>query len=157
MGVGRSCSKGSAKTAVLVLGLSLCLLGCAMASAADATAKTDSGMLRGATDAQGVSSFLGIPFAAPPVGDLRWKAPQPVEAWSGVRDARQFGPVCMQNELKSGSFYQVEFYQKSQKISEDCLYLNVWTTAKPGDHRPAMLWIHGGGFVEGSGSLPSFD
>src|SRR5271167_1690079 len=79
---------------------------CGLASRLDAqTVRTESGELRGKADAQGVTAYLGVPFAAPPVGELRWKAPQAVAAWSGVRDAREFGAVCMQNELKAGSFY----------------------------------------------------
>ena len=85
--------------------------------------------------------FKGIPFAAPPVGTLRWKAPQPAAHWDGVRKADQFGPRCMQGGGPGG-----------QPMSEDCLYLNVWTAAKSAtDRRPVMLWIHGGGFTSGSG------
>src|ERR1035437_7522516 len=105
-----------------------------------------------------VTVYQGIPYAAPPVGNLRWKAPQPVVGWKGVRAADKFGDVCMQNPLKEGSFYQVEFYEKTEPMSEDCLYLNLWTAAaSSAEKRPVMVWIHGGGFVEGSGSLPSFN
>ncbi len=121
--------------------------------------KTNSGMLQGipAKDPS-VTAFRGVPYAAPPIGNLRWRGPQAVASWTGVRRADRFGDVCMQNTLKPGSFYQVEFYESPEPMSEDCLYLNVWTAAKSaGEKRPVMLWIHGGGFVEGSGSLPSFN
>ena len=123
------------------------------------TVQLDAGKIAGVADTTtGVTSYKGIPYAAPPLGDLRWKAPQAVTHWQGVRRADHFGPVCMQDDLKAGSFYQVEFYQKPETKSEDCLYLNVWTAAKSAsERRPVMFWIHGGGFVEGSGSLPSFD
>lgn len=105
-----------------------------------------------------VTVFRGVPYAAPPVGNLRWRVPQPVPSWTGVRHADHFGNVCMQNALKPGSFYQVEFYEKPEPMSEDCLYLNLWTGASTADEkRPVMVWFHGGGFVEGSGSLPSFN
>jgi para-nitrobenzyl esterase len=105
-----------------------------------------------------VTVYKGVPYAAPPVGDLRWKAPQPVKPWKGVRKADHFGDICMQNPLAPGSFYQIEFYQTPQSMSEDCLSLNLWTAASSaGEKRPVMVWIHGGGWVEGSGSLDSFN
>ncbi len=102
--------------------------------------------------------FRGVPYAAPPIGNFRWKAPQPVHSWAGIRRAGTFGNICVQNALKPGSFYQVEFYESPEPMSEDCLYLNVWTAASSAsEKRPVMVWLHGGGFVEGSGSLPSFN
>jgi para-nitrobenzyl esterase len=120
---------------------------------------TGSGKLQGVPGKDpSVTAFLGVPYAAPPIGKLRWREPQPPIPWAGVRHADKFGNVCMQNPQKPGTFYQVEFYEKPEPISEDCLYLNVWTAASsPADKRPVMLWIHGGGYVEGSGSLPSFN
>jgi len=115
------------------------------AHAAIEDARLDAGQISGTTTASpDVRVFKGIPFAAPPVGDLRWRAPKPVAHWDGVRKADEFGPVCMQGG--------------QQKMSEDCLYLNVWTGAKSaGEKRPVMVWIYGGGYNGGSGSQPMYD
>ena len=102
--------------------------------------------------ANGVVAFKGIPFAAPPVGALRWKAPQPVNAWSGVKQAASFGASCMQDP----SF--ATLFGAPAAFSEDCLYLNVWTPAKSaGDALPVMVWIYGGAFVGGMTSIPAYD
>ena len=100
----------------------------------------------------GIVSFKGIPFAAPPVGELRWKPPQPVQPWTGVKQANAYGPSCMQDP----NF--VKIFGAPPAISEDCLYLNIWTPAKtPGDKLPVMVWIYGGGFVGGMTSIPAYD
>jgi para-nitrobenzyl esterase len=114
--------------------------------------RVDGGQISGAT-ADGVRSFKGIPFAAPPLGDLRWKAPQPVVAWSGVRQCDAFGPECPQAPYPQGSMYATP----PARQSEDCLYLNVWTTAKPGQRLPVMVWIHGGALTRGSGAHAVYD
>jgi para-nitrobenzyl esterase len=115
--------------------------------------KITNGTLEGAgPQASGVREFKGVPFAAPPVGDLRWKAPQPVKNWTGVRQATQFGPRCMQQPL----FGDMNF--RSNGMGEDCLYLNVWTPAKSGSERlPVLVYFFGGGFVAGDGSEPRYD
>jgi para-nitrobenzyl esterase len=114
--------------------------------------RVDGGVISG-TVADGVRSFKGIPFAAPPVGDLRWKAPQPVVAWQGVKKCEAFGPECPQSPYPTASLY----YSPPQPQSEDCLYLNVWTAAKAGDKRPVMVWIHGGALTRGSGATKTYD
>ena len=95
-----------------------------------------------------IRSFKGIPFAAPPVDELRWRTPQPVTAWAEARETTEFGPRCYQQTLEEG-FYATD----PQPTSEDCLYLNVWTGASSNDDKlPVMVWIHGGAFIMGSGS-----
>lgn len=108
--------------------------------------KTDSGTVEG-KEAGAVHAFLGIPFAAPPLGDLRWKPPVPVAKWSGARKATEFGAHCMQGNV----FGDMTF--RDSGGSEDCLFLNVWVPAKPSVAKlPVMVWIYGGGFAAGSTS-----
>ena len=118
-----------------------------------------SGALSGLASRDGlVRSFKGVPYAAPPVGALRWRAPQAVTAWQGTREANRFSPVCPQPSPAPGGFYQREFFQTVEAQSEDCLYLNVWTAAPPGaDPRPVMVFFHSGGNVAWSGSMSAFD
>jgi para-nitrobenzyl esterase len=110
-----------------------------------ATVQLDSGLISGV---DGV--FRGIPYAAPPVGNLRWREPQPVAHWDGVRKADQFGAICMQPAPRGAT--------SAPNMSEDCLFLNVWTAASSAsDRRPVMVWIHPGGYQTGSGSTPGYD
>lgn len=111
------------------------------------------------TDIEGVTVYRGIPYAAPPIGNLRWKAPQPVVAWDGVRLADKFGHPGYQSVHYPGGYTTEWGYGDESPYSEDCLYLNVWTPA-PGQvdkKLPVALWIHGGGYREGWGSEPEFD
>ena len=114
----------------------------------------DSGLVSGiaASDAA-VRVFRGIPYAAPPVGKLRWRAPQPAAHWDGVRKADQFGAICMQPAFRGANPTA-----NQPKMSEDCLFLNVWTAAtSASERRPVMVWIHPGGYQTGSGSTPGYD
>ncbi len=117
--------------------------------------KTDAGLVSGvAASTDAVRVFKGIPFAAPPVGPLRWRPPQAPAKWEGVRKADQFGPRCMQGGGGGGR----QGGPPPQPISEDCLYLNVWTPANAAtDRLPVIVWSYGGAFTGGSGSLPQYD
>jgi len=114
---------------------------------------TASGVVEGVRSAdKKVAVFEGIPFAAPPVGKLRWQAPQPVAAWEGVRKATAFGPRCMQAPIYSDMIF------RDPGPTEDCLYLNVWTPANSAEAKlPVMAWIYGGGFAAGAASEPRQD
>lgn len=110
------------------------------------------GTVEGITETSGIRSFKGIPFAQPPVGDLRWKEPQPVKNWSGIRKADHFGNKGMQKPV----FGDMGF--RADSTSEDCLYLNVWTPAKSATAKlPVLVYFYGGGFVAGDGSEPRYD
>ena len=115
------------------------------------TAKVTGGDLRGIVK-DGVASFKGVPFAAPPVGNLRWRAPQPVQSWSGVKEAYNFAPGPIQEPFTAALICC------PTNLSEDCLYLIVWTPAKtPREKLPVMVWIYGGGFANGMTSQPMYD
>ncbi len=130
----------------------LAALGVACSSSNQLTTNVtvETGQLAGvAGSTADVKAFKGIPFAAAPVGELRWTKPQPAAKWDGVRAADKFGPQCMQSSLRGAP---------AEGISEDCLNLNVWTAAaSPEERRPVMVWIYGGGYYVGAGSLPNYD
>jgi len=132
------------------------------------TAETTLGKLRGSYDSQdhSVAVFKGIPYAAPPVGDLRWRPPQDAPAWAGIREAIEFSPAA--HQLTDDLFFKfiVRAHgldpaivpQRVFAMDEDCLYLNVWTANLQGARlQPVMVWIHGGAFATGSGGYPAYD
>ena len=124
-----------------------------LAAHATDTVTTAHGVLQGTVNpSTGIRVFKGIPFAQPPVGDLRWKEPQPANDWTGVRKAVQFGPRCAQRPV----FGDMNF--RSTGMGEDCLYLNIWTPAKSGNAKlPVLVYFYGGGFIAGDGSEPRYD
>jgi para-nitrobenzyl esterase len=133
-----------------LLGIGAAVLASPTTTTVNAT--VDAGVLQGAVK-DGVMSFKGIPYAAPPVGDLRWRPPQPVTPWHGVRSAIQYGHDCMQLPDPSEAAPR-----GSTTPSEDCLVLNIWAPERgPGQKRAVIVWIHGGGFLNGGSSAPIYD
>lgn len=150
----------SRATAKSLLPILLIALSAPVWSAFNQPVRIDTGLVSGVTNGK-VTAFKGIPYAAPPIGDLRWREPRPAASWQGVRPADRFSAGCVQR--KSGAFgpWSAEFIAKNAMeggSSEDCLYLNVWTAAaKSGEKRPVIVWIHGDGFNSGSGDVPVYD
>ena len=128
---------------VLVAAVSLATAGAAQ------QALTESGTISGVR-ANGLSVYKGVPFAAPPIGDLRWRPPMPAAPWTGTRKAETFAPACMQVGVSMPG-------ETPPSVSEDCLYLNIWTPAdSPQEHLPVIVWIYGGGYINGSASMPLY-
>ena len=110
---------------------------------------TESGAISGVRE-NGLIVYKGVPFAAPPVGDMRWRPPARVAAWTGIRKADAFAPACMQTGVSMPG-------ETAPTVSEDCLYLNVWTPAiSAQERRPVFVWIYGGGYINGSASMPLY-
>jgi para-nitrobenzyl esterase len=126
----------------------------ASSAAVEEPVHLDSGLVSGIPGSNtGVRVFRGIPYAAPPVGKLRWSDPEPAAHWDGVRKADEFGANCMQSAFRGPNATSTQ-----PKMSEDCLFLNVWTAATSANERlPVMVWIHPGGYQTGSGSTPGYD
>jgi para-nitrobenzyl esterase len=143
-----TCILGRRTTTFLLIAASL-----ASAAVAAEQVKIDSGIVKGTVNADSsVRIFRGIPFAAPPVGDLRWRPPQPVQAWTGVRKAVDFGPRCVQGKV----FDDIVF--RSSEMSEDCLSLTIWTPARSSSERlPVYVWFYGGGFAAGASDEARYD
>jgi para-nitrobenzyl esterase len=126
------------------------IMGTLQSQSKDPQANTNYGTVEGAREESGILSFKGIPFAAPPVGDFRWREPQPLKKWEGVLQTKKFGPRAMQAPI----FGDMNF--RSNGMSEDCLYLNVWTQGIKGK-APVLVYFYGGGFVAGDGSEGRYD
>ena len=139
------CSKVSIKALLFVVVPAIF----AVAMAQSPKVPTESGVISGVRES-GLSVYKGVPFAAPPVGDLRWRPPVHVAPWTGTRKADAFAPACMQVGVSMPG-------ETPPAVSEDCLYLNIWTLAKtPHEHLPVIVWIYGGGYVNGSASMPLY-
>ncbi|REC95217.1 carboxylesterase/lipase family protein [Kushneria indalinina] len=165
---GRAALEDSPAAALVNESVALEVAGLIRAAADNApVARIDNGLLRGEQE-QGVSVYRGIPFAAPPVGDNRWRPPQPASAWQGVRDATRFGRDCMQKPLSSSAS------PGDERPDEDCLYLNVWqpdgaapspggpppddnATGADAEGRPVVVWLYGGAYVNGGASSKAYD
>ncbi len=145
----------------LILSIPLLLIVYKLDEKRNPVLEVEGGKIQGlASETAGVYIYRGIPFAAPPIGNLRWKAPRKVIPWEGVRLADTFGPPAYQAKHEEGSFYQKEFFfDGDPPYSEDCLFLNIWTPApgKSNQKLPVAMWIHGGGYVAGWGFEPEMD
>jgi len=148
-------SKFGRQAAVVLGGI---LVAAVSQAAIEDPVRLDAGLVSGgATSPSGVRVFRGLPFAAPPIGENRWRAPQPVVPWEGVRDASEFGNVCVQADTRP-RYVNIANMDGSPALSEDCLYLNVWTPAESADaDLPVMIFFYGGAFTDGGGAAPLYD
>ena len=144
------------RSGIVLLATAILMFTSAALASMSVPVRVEQGMLAGTTgNAPDMRVYRGIPYAAPPVGDLRWKAPQAAAQWQGVRQATEFSKACWQTPYPpAAAIYQAQL----PALSEDCLYLNIWTSAKTAkDKLPVMLWIHGGGFTRGFAGTRSYD
>lgn len=143
---------------LLLASLLVCLFSLQAQQPTQPKVRVASGELSGLMNADGsVAMFKGIPFAAPPLGALRWRPPKPVAPWQGVFKADHFGANCMQDEIHELLPWTME-YQPQGPLSEDCLFLNIWTPETKADSKlPVLVYIHGGAFHGGSGNVPVHD
>src|SRR3984957_2684871 len=134
------------------------LVAASASGAVDQPGKVEGGRVSGVPGRKpSITAFKGIPFARPPVGELRWHAPKPVAPWQGIHHADKFPASCIQNVVAERKPWTYEFMTHGD-ISEDCLYLNVWTAAKSAaEKRPVFVYLYGGGFSEGSAAVPVYD
>ena len=148
-----------------IIAAGFCIAGAALLYLSFVTSKpldtvmVEGGIISGTISPSGdIHVFKGIPFAAPPVGNLRWRAPQPVIPWQGIKKCDAFGPSPMQGSPVPFGPWSREYLIPKEPISEDCLYLNVWTGAHSGkEKRPVVVWIYGGGFMSGGSGVPIYD
>jgi len=141
--------KTTSRTLMAALAAALAVAAATVAGATPPLASTDNGPVRGLRTGQ-VAAYLGLPYAAPPVGPLRWRPPAPSASWTGARDAASFQPACPQKGVSMPG-------EPPPSTAEDCLYLNVWTPIRrPTRPRPVMVWIHGGGYAKGATALPLY-
>jgi len=139
----------SSKTAISALLLAMLPVASCFSLAQSPIIRTESGALSGVREG-GLNVYRGVPFAAPPVGELRWRPPVPAEPWEGTRKAVAFAPACMQTGVSMPG-------EAPPAVSEDCLYLNIWTPANsPQERLPVIVWIYGGGLINGSASMPLY-
>lgn len=148
------------KPSTLLVAVVVLLSGCAATGSSPAGASGDTvATVAGEVSSTGdgdVRAFLGIPYAVPPVGPLRWRPPRAVTPWDGVREATDYGPSCLQGAPKPFGPYTPEFLAEAP-FSEDCLYLNVWAPKNRSADHPVLVWFHGGAFNSGSGAVPIYD
>lgn len=151
MAINRFGENRMARSAWLMVGMALMSSWATplLAGEAEPQVTVEGGLLQG-QQGNGLIVFKGIAYAAPPVGELRWRAPQPAAPWQGVRQARAYGPDCMQTP------FATDDAPLATQPSEDCLYANLWRPKETNGPLPVLVWIHGGGFVNGGGSPPSY-